>query len=180
MSTNQRVEAYLVVPVSQSSDDARVFRCHRRGFLGSTYHLSSDSTRVGRIGFRGISRGEITVESVVHMATKDAPGVWTLTANHFVRASARRLDDDPLSIAISFDGDRWRIQANQRNLLDFDIVEGATVIGQIQSKIGFVSNRIEISAPASSPTLMLAFTAWLVGIHWVGIVGVAPRAFAKD
>jgi hypothetical protein len=162
------------------NDGPRVFVCRRSGLFSKTYRLSLGSDVLGTIGFRNTARGDIQLEGRAFVPAREAPGAWTLTAGDSVIASARRFQDNPLSIELGFDGRTWLIQASTKALLRYDINERGSVVGRIQAKPGLVSNRLEVHAPEDSETPTLAFAAWLVGIHWIGIVGVAVVATAKN
>ena len=160
------------------TDDPRVLVCRRRRLFRQIYDVVAGPQRLGTIEFK-VPNPNFEVEGRAYVASKGSSGsTWSLATDDSVIASARRLQKSPLAIELEFDDRTWRIQPGKKSLLLFEISEQGGVIGRVEAKLGLISNRLEIDATFGGEIPMLVFTAWLIGMHWVGIVGTVGAARA--
>jgi hypothetical protein len=159
--------------------DAPLLVCRRSGLFSKTYDLAREGQPVGTIDFRDPTRGGIDLAGRTLVATRESRGAWSLESDDSVLATARRLQEDPLSIELGYGGTTWLVQASTGKLLHYDINERGSAVGHLKAKPGLVSNRLELYASPDCETELLAFCSWLVGIHWVGIVGLYQGAMSR-
>ena len=73
---------------------------------------------------------------------------------------------------LRFAGREWRFTANREGLSRYhQILEGALEVGQVRSKIGWLSNGLEANFDREPALEIVCFGLWLIGIHWVGVAG---------
>ena len=140
------------------------------------YDLSVRSDAVGQLDFAKPNKGRLTVQGRSYSAVREGRSRWVLKRNGEIVAECLRIKSTPLNLQIVFDGTEWFMASEGRLSRTYTICERAETVGWIKPKVGLLSNKIEMTAPDGARPEICAFVVWLVGIHWLGIVGVAKAA----
>jgi hypothetical protein len=158
--------------------------CRRRGALATSVPLEDrDGRAVGALAFGDAAAAPFSVGGRDFRIERIGTGRWRCReADGAELATAWRRQRQPLVIDLTLGGEAgWCLRSAGRagwlgsrvELRHRDAMAGAVV-----RRTGLRANALEADAEPTVPDPFLAFAAWLVGIHWVGMTRATVAAGA--